>query len=66
MGKYIEQEPGETCSHDNTIMVQYRYDHPEHYDGVSEIRCQDCGKRVGRWTGKILEDGESEKRFGED
>lgn len=38
--------------------------HPEHYDGVSEIDCQDCTTRIGRWSGKELDKGESEKRTG--
>lgn len=45
------------------IGVQYAYDDPEHYDGVSEWRFPD-GHRVGRWTNRILEDGEGEYRFG--
>lgn len=44
--------------------VQYSYDHPEHYDGVSEWVCLKCGLRVGRWTGKILTGGATEPRFG--
>lgn len=34
------------------------------YDGVSEWRCPDCGRREGRFSGKILEDGETELRYG--
>lgn len=34
------------------------------YDGVSEWRCPDCGRREGRWSGKVLEDGETEPRYG--
>jgi len=30
------------------------------YDGVSEWRCPDCGRREGRFSGKVLEDGETE------
>jgi len=40
--------------------------HPEHYDGVSEWRCDDCKYREGRWTKKELVDNEFEKRFGGD
>ena len=46
------------------IGVQYSYDSPNHYDGVSEWRCPDCDLREGRWSGKILKDGESEPRYG--
>lgn len=42
--------------------VQYEYGHPEHYDGVSEWMCNVCKKRVGRFSGKELKDGEFEKR----
>ncbi len=35
----------------------------EDYDGISEIKCDDCGVRIGRWSGKELKDGEIEKRF---
>ena len=57
--------PGVT-HYSRLIGVEYPYDHPERYDGVSENRCPDCGVRVGRWTGKVLTDGESEPRFGID
>ena len=46
------------------LMVEYTYDHPQHYDGVSEYRCRKCGQRTGRWSGKVLQENESEKRFG--
>lgn len=34
------------------------------FDGVSEWRCPDCGRREGRWTGNVLQDGETEPRYG--
>ncbi len=46
------------------IGIQYSYDHPEHYDGISEYMCPDCKTRFGRWTGKKLAESESEKRYG--
>lgn len=46
-------------------MVEYDLLHPDHYDGVSEIECRDCGARVGRWSGKELKEGEFEKRHGQ-
>lgn len=52
---------GKKYSH--LIGVQYSYPNPEHYDGVSEWNCPHCGVRWGRWSGKILGEGESEKRF---
>jgi len=48
----------------NLIMVEYAYDHPERYDGVSEIHCESCGARTGRWSGKILKENECEPRYG--
>lgn len=46
------------------IGVQYSYDHPESYDGVSEWVCGECGRREGRWTGAVLTEGASEPRHG--
>lgn len=37
---------------------------PEHVDGVSEWHCLNCKTRWGRWTGKILQKGEREPRYG--
>jgi hypothetical protein len=34
------------------------------YDGISEWRCPDCGRREGRWSGKVLGKGETEPRYG--
>ena len=52
------------CGSENVIMVEYNGMHPDHFDGVSEINCKDCGVRIGRWSGKELAEGESEKRLG--
>lgn len=46
------------------IGVEYEHGSPERYDGVSEWRCPFCGTRWGRWSGKILQPNELEKRFG--
>lgn len=32
------------------------------FDGVSEWRCLDCGRREGRWSGKVLTGDEKEGR----
>ena len=47
-------------------MCEYPYGHPDRYDGVSEFNCLEpnCYTRWGRWTGKILEPGEFEPRYG--
>jgi hypothetical protein len=47
------------------IAVEYAHDDPEHYDGISEFRCPDCGARVGRWSGKRLGPDEAERRYGQ-
>ncbi|MHB8913817.1 MAG: hypothetical protein ACYC4I_02295 [Minisyncoccota bacterium] len=49
------------CESKNIIGVEYPHDHPEHYDGVSEVECRDCGARFGRFSGRELAEGEAEK-----
>jgi len=44
--------------------IEYAYPHPEMYDGISEWRCEECGTRYGRWSGKELKENESENRYG--
>jgi hypothetical protein len=48
----------------NVIGVQYAWDDPNHYDGVSEWRCPHCGYREGRWSGRALGPNETEPPFG--
>ena len=60
----MEQEKCKKCGSENIIMVEYDMLCPEHYDGISEILCNDCHTRFGRWSGKELVEGEIEKRFG--
>ena len=45
------------------IMIEYTWDNPQHYDGVSEVMCQTEKKRFGRWCLQELKDGERENRF---
>lgn len=52
------------CGSGNIVGVEYAHGLPERYDGISEIRCNDCGVRIGRWSGKELAEGEAEKRYG--
>lgn len=52
------------CGNTEFIHIEYHGMHPDHYDGVSELRCTKCETRYGRWTEKELEDGESEKSYG--
>lgn len=51
------------CS-EQMIGVEYGYPHPQRYDGISEWLCETDSIRVGRWTGKILVEGEFEPRLG--
>ncbi len=46
--------------------VEYWYDSPYRYDGISEHVCMNkkCGARYGRWTGKELKNGEREPPYG--
>ncbi len=60
----MKKEKCKKCGSEKIIMVEYSWDSPEHYDGISEIDCQDCGARFGRWSGKELKKGEIEKKFG--
>ena len=34
------------------------------YDGWSELNCNDCKARIGRWSEKELGEGELEPRWG--
>jgi hypothetical protein len=47
------------------VCIEYGYGDPYRYDGVSEIECHSCGLRYGRWTGKVLAEGEQEPPYGE-
>ena len=44
--------------------VEYDWRAPEYYDGVSEWACFPCGYHRGRWSGKLLGDGEKEPKYG--
>lgn len=53
------------CDSTEIVAVEYRYPHPCTYDGTSEYRCEGCGYREGRWSGKELGPGEHEPVYGE-
>jgi DNA-directed RNA polymerase subunit RPC12/RpoP len=53
-----------SCGSENLIGVEYAWDSPNNYDGISEWNCLDCKKRFGRWTNKELIGDEEEKRYG--
>ena len=55
------------CGSKNTLMIEYfNVGAPDEatYDGISEIRCNDCNARYGRWSLKKLDDNELERRYG--
>lgn len=56
------------CGNDEFIGHQYGWcftaDTIDHVDGPSEFECTKCGTRIGRWTGDILKDGETEPPYG--
>lgn len=60
----ISEKKCQKCGSVNIIFVEYPYGNPERYDGVSEVACNDCKARFGRWSGKELQGGEFEKRPG--
>lgn len=52
------------CKHKDLIGVEYSWDSPEHYDGISEWMCPICQTRIGRWSKKVLANDEIERRYG--
>ncbi len=52
------------CGNDNILLIEYYEMHPEHYDGISEISCNDCKKRYGRWTKEEIPEGFCESMYG--
>ncbi|MCF7865312.1 MAG: hypothetical protein K9M11_02295 [Candidatus Pacebacteria bacterium] len=60
----MEKQTCKKCKSENIIMVQYVPGTPDAYDGVSEILCNDCKVRIGRWSGKELADRETEPKYG--
>lgn len=66
-------EDGYCARCDQMVMpegVCYPDGHPEaRADGVAEVsewKCLRCGRREGRWTGKVLTGGSTEPLFGEE
>ena len=54
---------GEEADIHDMVGIEYAYGSPNRYDGVSEWLFPD-GHRVGRWSGKLLGEGEEELRHG--
>lgn len=46
---YIEAHYGPPYRFSRLVGVEYAYDHPQHYDGVSEWMCPDCKHRWPRF-----------------
>ncbi len=59
-----EKQTCPLCKSVDYIAVEYDYLNPNRYDGISEFICNTCKTRWGRWSGKILSDGEWEGRWG--
>ena len=53
------------CNSLDIIGIEYSPNHPNHYDGISEWVCNDCGYREGRFSGKELLEDECEDKYGE-
>lgn len=51
------------CCNRPMVGVQYIFTSQD-YDGVSEFACNTCGKRIGRWSGVTLAEGQLERRYG--
>ena len=45
------------CGSNYIVAIEYDYLDKEHYDGISEYKCLNCGYRQGRWSGQELKDG---------
>lgn len=50
------------CKKPKLIYVEYDYTNPQYWDGWSESYCSNCKTRVGRWSMKVLKDGEFEDK----
>jgi hypothetical protein len=61
----VSSEPCSECGEKDWLGCQYGHDNPNHFDGVSEWRCMRCGARFGRWTKRLLEEGEAEPPYGQ-
>ncbi len=59
-----DQIENPTTHFSRRIGIEYGYDSPHRYDGVSEWLCPDCGHRVNRFTGEQLADDEFATRDG--
>lgn len=66
-GRNLKQGYCAACRTDVKPMgVEYGGGTPQRYDGISEWVCPHCGRREGRWTGRVLTGLDTEPRFGGD
>lgn len=63
-GADLDYEGADGDLYSRVLGVEYDHGHRCRYDGVSEWECPDCGRREGRWSGRVLEEGEFEPPFG--
>lgn len=63
IAKYSRPKCAACGNQEGLTAQEYSYDHPMHYDGVSEYHCP-CGVRTGRWSNRILQPSEAERPFG--
>lgn len=52
------------CENPKLITIEYHWESPNHYDGISEYACENCKYRQGRWSEKELKEGEEETVYG--
>lgn len=60
----LAQSYCQACGAEVHVIGMEYTDGPERYDGISEWVCTQCGRREGRWTGRVLQEGDVEPRYG--
>jgi len=53
------------CGSTSIRKIQYSPDHPGHFEEWSELDCNDCGYREGRWSKRELKGNDYESIGGE-
>lgn len=59
----MSNNPCPRCDNEQLTGIEYSYEHPCRYDGISEWWCQKCTYRIGRWSEKVLGAFEHEPPF---
>jgi C4-type Zn-finger protein len=58
------------CGSDDIHSIEYcdpaglLIPHEHQYDGTSEYKCNKCGYREGRWSGRELKGDDYERKYG--